>query len=411
MTAALGFAEPVTWEVAIKQLAWKLQQAVPGLEVQISSGVEKTHDAKLVVLINVDPESCESQITDCSNRLVLSAGSSAMSKLLPRAPRMRSAGEVLTRCTDLWSRDTAEDCFYALLFAIHFSVTVVPLVEQEPQIDSLEKVWRLCSRCLKEAIEAGLDGEARACLECQNGCDVRDQTQMYRCTVSHESEPLAQLVRCFERRGIFDCDAQIPEVCFDPMATFQGSPLDHEIAWKIMEGHWIESPCSWRPVLGQNPAYDYFPSQYNSWYRDPKGNRGWYDPVFKVITLDGREVWRKRHYRVLLGDLPGSFRLSTEDNGISLREFWRIVDCAEDLSWAVVHYAGAARSVGQSYTGSLLLSRDGNVPPKAPKERIRKAFEKAGVAAFELYAITQDQHFDPTAPLTEFRSLKRYSKA
>ena len=55
MTAALGFAEPVTWEVAIKQLAWKLQQAVPGLEVQISSGVEKTH-AKLVVLINVDPE-------------------------------------------------------------------------------------------------------------------------------------------------------------------------------------------------------------------------------------------------------------------------------------------------------------------------------------------------------------------
>ena len=38
--------------------------------------------------------------------------------------------------------------------------------------------------------------------------DVRDQTQMYRCTVSHESEPLAQLVRCFERRGIFDCDAQ-----------------------------------------------------------------------------------------------------------------------------------------------------------------------------------------------------------
>ena len=83
------------------------------------------------------------------------------------------------------------------------------------------------------------------------------------------------------------------------------------------------------------------------------------------------------HYRVLLGDRPGSFRLSTEDNGISLREFWRIVDCAEDLSWAVVHYAGAARSVGQSYTGSLLLSPDGTVPPKAPKERIRKAFEKA----------------------------------
>lgn len=84
------------------------------------------------------------------------------------------------------------------------------------------------------------------------------------------------------------------------------------------------------------------------------------------------------HYRVLLGS-PGSFRLSTEDNGISLREFWRICDADDDLRWAVFHYAGAARSVGQSYTGSLLVTRNGQVPQDLTQQeaqRIRKAFEK-----------------------------------
>lgn len=46
-------------------------------------------------------------------------------------------------------------------------MTSVPLVEQEPAIDSFEKVWRLCRRCLNEALEAGMDSEARACLACQ----------------------------------------------------------------------------------------------------------------------------------------------------------------------------------------------------------------------------------------------------
>ena len=412
MTDALGFAESASWHEGVKQLAFKLQQAVPGLTVEISNGGQNL-DSKLVVLINMNPESLES--CQVSNLLVLSSpGSGSISStLLPRSGMKRQSDEVLARCSDLWSRDTAEDCFYALLFAIHFSVTSVPLVEQEPAIDSFEKVWRLCSRCLNEALEAGMDSEARACLACQSGCDVRDQTQMYRCTVSHESEALAQLVRCFERRGIFDCDAQVPDVEFDPLSSFRGKVLNHDMAWEIMEGHWSldAESCSWRPVLGQNPAYDYFPCQYNTWYRDPRGNRGWYDPVFKVITLDGREVWRKRHYRVLLGNVPGSFQLSTEDNGISLREFWRIVDADDALTWAVFHYAGAAKSVGQSYTGSLLVTKDGLVPTcrSGQAERIRKAFEKAQVAPFELYAIQQDQDFDAMAPLTDFRHLKRYA--
>ena len=291
----------------------------------------------------------------------------------------------------------------------------VEFVAQEPQIDTLDKVFTLCTECLSQAISAGLDSEARACLSCQSGCDVRDQTQMYRCTVSHESAPLASLVRCFERRGVFDCEARIPDIQFDPLSDFRGKQLSLELAWEIMEGHWSDDPssCSWRPVLGQNPAYDYFPCQFNSWYRDPRGNRGWYDPVFKVVTLDGREVWRKRHYRVLPGDLPGSFNLSTEDNGISLQEYWRIVDADDGLSWAVLHYAGAAARVGQSYTGSLLVSKDGCLPATIPSERIAAAFQRAGVAKFELYAINQGEACLTGGacgkpPLTEFAGLRRY---
>ena len=407
MTKALGFTSSAEWSEAVQHLARKLQQAVPGLRIQICDEDTFEDDpCKLLVLVNLDTETYEKQMEEAKNLLLLSCAGGT-SQLMARNAGARSSAEVLARCEDLWSRATAEDSFYALLFAIHFSVASVDLVEQEPKIDSPAKLWRLCSRCLREAVAAGLDPEARACLDCQSGCDVRDQTQMYRCTVSHESEALAKLVRCFERRGIFDCDAQIPKIEFETLQSFRGKVLDEEAAWQIMEGH-CSSGCSWRPVLGQNPAYDYFPSQYNSWYRDRK-NRGWYDPVFKVVTLDGREVWRKRHYRVLPGE-AGSFHLSTEDNGISLREYWRIVDADDDLAWAVLHYAGAAKSVGQSYTGSLLVTKDGALPQAPPAERIRQAFEKAGVAAFELYGIQQEQGLDPLAPLTDFRSLKRYKQ-
>jgi hypothetical protein len=60
----------------------------------------------------------------------------------------------------------------------------------------------------------------------------------------------------------------------------------------------------------------------------------WYDPVFRVTTLDGKDVWRRRHYRVRRGDNPGQFYFSVLDNGVTSSEFWRIVDCDDDLDWA-----------------------------------------------------------------------------
>jgi hypothetical protein len=45
-------------------------------------------------------------------------------------------------------------------------------------------------------------------------------------------------------------------------------------------------------------AYDYFPCQHQIFYHLKGGKSFWYDPVFKVETMNGEVVWRRRHYRV-----------------------------------------------------------------------------------------------------------------
>ena len=47
-----------------------------------------------------------------------------------------------------------------------------------------------------------------------------------------------------------------------------------------------------------------------------------------------------------------------------LVQYWRIVDCTDDLAWALFYYAGAASAAGQSYSGAVLVSRDGTWPSR-----------------------------------------------
>ena len=58
----------------------------------------------------------------------------------------------------------------------------------------------------------------------------------------------------------------------------------------------------------------------------------------------------------------GAFFFSVLDNGVISSEFWRIVDCTDDLSWALFFYAGAASVAGQAYTGAVLATPDGEWP-------------------------------------------------
>lgn len=48
--------------------------------------------------------------------------------------------------------------------------------------------------------------------------------------------------------------------------------------------------CAIGQVCGQNPAYDFFPSQHQIFYRAKGKGQMWYDPVFKVVTVEGKEV-------------------------------------------------------------------------------------------------------------------------
>jgi hypothetical protein len=75
----------------------------------------------------------------------------------------------------------------------------------------------------------------------------------------------------------------------------------------------------------------------------------------------------------LLRDCAGYYHFSVLDNGVISSEYWRIVDVADDLSWAIFYYSGAASVVGQTYQVTLpLLPRllsardDGRAPSTQP---------------------------------------------
>lgn len=68
------------------------------------------------------------------------------------------------------------------------------------------------------------------------------------------------------------------------------------------------------------------------------------------IYVSFTSIMKQRHYRVRNGQVPGTFRFSVLDNGVTSDEFWTIVGAADDLSWVVFHYAGAAGAVGQVRT-------------------------------------------------------------
>jgi hypothetical protein len=85
--------------------------------------------------------------------------------------------------------------------------------------------------------------------------------------------------------------------------------------------------------------------------------------------------------------VPGTFRFSVLDNGVTSNEFWTIVDAADDLSWVVFHYAGAAGAVGQRYLGGLLCTKDGKLPPEKELEHIWGVLRSAEIEPWELFVV------------------------
>jgi hypothetical protein len=81
------------------------------------------------------------------------------------------------------------------------------------------------------------------------------------------------------------------------------------------------------------------------------------------------------------------------------------VDAADDLSWCVLHYTGAAARAGSAYTGALLCSRDGSWPAQLDPAastggssgyaRAEAAVAKCGLKMWELYGHGPPGHPTP----------------
>ena len=140
----------------------------------------------------------------------------------------------------------------------------------------------------------------------------------------------------------------------------------------------------------------------------------WYDPVFCVETLEGDLVWCKRHYRCVprlhwsgRQGGEGAWTLTTLDNGMVSEEHWTTVDAADDLSWTILHYSGAARRAGLSYVGALLCTPDGKWPPNAGPgtlewERIERSFRSCDLELWELFGGSYDESYMWSSKFTEW---------
>merc|ERR1719486_971571 len=166
----------------------------------------------------------------------------------------------------------------------------------------------MASCCGSQIKAAVTDPTTKKAIDMLNAVDMRDQVGSCRVVTSFETEELEAFSQCIlQRNNCFGCAAEIlPSPCA-PLSTWRGEPLDDNGAARIFYGHLNipeadgasdRLPWSWKIVCGANPAYDAFPCQHQIFYPGKAVNSMWYDPVFKVETVDGRQVWRRRHYRV-----------------------------------------------------------------------------------------------------------------
>lgn len=328
--------------------------------------------------------------------------------------RRNAIVNIITLVDDLWTRKSSDDILFLLLTLIDtFTSRHVKSVQAvtSPANTGWKELKCMVSNCGSEIFECLKDEKCRKAVSCLSKCRGNDQVCSYRCIVSHESPAFEKFAYCIlQKHNCMHYSASIPShPSPEPLTHFRGSgnplPVTFEVAEDIFIGHLRPRPgeenhllhedlqrWSWKVVAGQNPAYDYFSCQHQLYYRDAKNKKQlWYDPVFKVTTLYGEEVWRRRHYKTRRGKKPGEFYFNVLDNGVTSNEFWRILDCDDNLEWAVFYYSGAASAAGTSYTGALVVSKDGTWPDMTTGDagtRIQAALDRAGIKMWELFQVS-----------------------
>ena len=415
-TGGVGAAargDRVTWERAVRQLAKRLAFVNPAFALEdCVLGAEgwqaAVAKADLVVGGDLGTAAAELRAAAAAVPNVIFVGSAApppklggreagggpvdrILALLPFTDQAKAAA--LRKALDTFrERSSPDDVLFALLSVINEFVAEVPEVQVKRALDPAS-FYSMVSNCFAEIQACVSDPECKAALDCLDACDDRDQVGQYQCIVSYETPLLEDFSLCIlQKNNCLSNSAAIPErPVVPPLDAWRGEPMSHDLAEQIFCGVLGDGPgkeqWSWRVVAGQNPAYDFFPNQYQIFYREKGRKRFWYDPVFQVETLDGRKVWRRRHYSVNRRKTPGTFTFQVLDNGVISREYWTIVACDEALDWALFYYAGAASAAGLSYSGAILASPDGRWPGPEHDAGIAEALAKASIEPWELFDV------------------------
>ncbi|CAG9460564.1 unnamed protein product [Pedinophyceae sp. YPF-701] len=310
------------------------------------------------------------------------------------ARRLQGA-KVFETMQELWSRRNSDDMVFAMLLLTDELIRPVDVLpRQDPGLMGVYKMLRWCSGPVLACVR---DPECKAGLDALTAVGINDQVASYRTIVSYETKEFEEFSLCvLQKHNCLGNTALLPSMPDPPpMERWRGQELTWELAERILFG-WLvadeatggeSDDSSWMVVGGKNAAYDQFPCQFQLFYRGKGKHVLWYDPVFKVTKLDGEQVWRRRHYRVRRGSTPGRFFFSVLDNGVTSNEYWRIIDAADDLSFAVFYYSGAASAAGISYQGSVVATRDGTWPGKEGRDRIDAALRAAGIEPWELSTV------------------------
>ncbi|KAJ8574358.1 hypothetical protein K7X08_026163 [Anisodus acutangulus] len=313
---------------------------------------------------------------------------------------LRNKLEIARTVSESWERHNSDDIRFCLLVIINAYITPVSTLKNL-RAKGFSTLNCMVTNCGPQILNCLLDPNCRKALQCLNNCSPVHQVCNYRCIASYESKYLEEFSLCvLQKNNCLELDAKIPEKPrVPPMAEFRGEKLSPEIAEDLFVGWLGTLDWSWRVVAGQNPAYDQFPCQYQLFYRGKARGSFWYEPVFQVITLEMSK------YRVKRGKVPGTFHFSVLDNGVVSNEFWTIVDVSDYLSWGLFHYHGAARVAGQSYTGAVLVSPDGQYPAEKEKERLVSALDRCDIKEWELFNVDNCSCEDAPLGIPEGSSL------
>lgn len=303
---------------------------------------------------------------------------------LPTGSRRQrqAAKRKLETVEEVWGRASSYNVLLALqILIITYAAPLHSLQRLEPPPDLPNFLRCALGKCGPQVAACLLDPAARRALACMRQCDPTDQLCTYRCVARHENPRVRALSLCvLDRHNCLGLCAAVPmHLAAAPTRSFRGRPLTHELAEGLLIGWCRELGHSWKIAANKFPIASQFRSQTQTFYREASG-RVWYDPVFKVTGgADGRDVWRRRHYRVERAEEPGTFAFSFLDKGVTTREFWVVVDVADDLAWALFHSVGAARRTGQTFTGAVVCTPTGAWPGVAHHRRLYGALDRCGI--------------------------------